>query len=181
MLLSRFWMDSISEGHSDTRLNGTGIELDMFRGNYPTRMDEKGRLKMPADFKHELDAEYGPKFFITSYDGKRAKIFPLKTWEGIERSVLKMATTDPIRKRFLDVTNYYGQSVEMDSQGRLLIQPLLREAVKAAGQVNVLGALDHIEFVNSADYTAEVAAANGQIGLTDEEQVAFSIKTEPKE
>jgi len=165
------------------RLNGTGIELGMFRGNYPTRMDEKGRLKMPADFKHELDAEYGPKFFITSYDGRRAKIFPLKTWEGIERSVLKMATTDPVRKRFLDVTNYYGQSVEMDAQGRLLIQPLLRDAVKATPleKLNVLGALDHIEFVNSDAYTAEVTAANGQIGLTDEEQVAFSIKTQPKE
>ena len=27
----------------------------MFRGNCPTRLDEKGRLKMPADFKHEID------------------------------------------------------------------------------------------------------------------------------
>ena len=27
----------------------------MFRGNCPTRLDDKGRLKMPADFKHEID------------------------------------------------------------------------------------------------------------------------------
>ena len=30
----------------------------MFRGNHPTRVDEKGRLKVPADFKRELDERY---------------------------------------------------------------------------------------------------------------------------
>ena len=28
---------------------------------------------------------------------------------------------DPVRKKFQDVTNFYGQMAEMDAQGRLLI------------------------------------------------------------
>ena len=32
-----------------------------------------------------------------------------------------MSPFDPARKKFLDVTNYYGQMAEMDAQGRLLI------------------------------------------------------------
>lgn len=151
----------------------------MFRGNYPTRMDEKGRLKMPADFKHELDEAYGTKFFITSFDGKRAKLFPLKTWEGIEKSIQKMATTDPIRKRFLDVTNYWGQPGEMDAQGRILIPQRLRDAVKATGNVCVLGAQDHLELVNEESFEAELRGENGVIALTESENAAFAEKTQP--
>jgi MraZ protein len=153
----------------------------MFRGNYPTRMDEKGRLKMPADFKHELDEVYGTKFFITSFDGKRAKLFPMKTWEGIEKSIQKLATTDPIRKRFLDVTNYYGQPGEMDAQGRLLIPQRLRDAVKATGVVCVLGAQDHLELVNEESFEAELRGEAGVIALTESENAVFAEKTQPKD
>lgn len=153
----------------------------MFRGNYPTRMDEKGRLKMPADFKHELDQAYGTKFFVTSFDGKRAKLFPMKTWEGIERSIQKLATTDPIRKRFLDVTNYWGQPGEMDAQGRILIPQRLRDAVKATGNVCVLGAQDHLELVNEEMFEAELRGENGVIALTENENAVFAEKTQPKD
>ena len=30
----------------------------MFRGNHPTRVDEKGRLKVPAEFKRVIDEKY---------------------------------------------------------------------------------------------------------------------------
>ncbi|PYX46476.1 MAG: division/cell wall cluster transcriptional repressor MraZ, partial [Acidobacteria bacterium] len=42
----------------------------MFRGNHPTRVDEKGRLKVPAEFKRVIDEKYGTQFYITSLDGK---------------------------------------------------------------------------------------------------------------
>jgi MraZ protein len=153
----------------------------MFRGSHQTRMDEKGRLKMPADLKRELDELYGPKFYLTSLDGKRAKIYPLKTWESIEQSLQKLATTDPIRKRFLDVTNYYGQMAEMDAQGRLLIPQLLRDTAKAIGEVRVLGVQDHLELVNEADFAAELKGANGVIALTESENAALAEKTQPKD
>ena len=98
----------------------------MFRGNHPTRIDEKGRLKVPADFKRLVDELYGPKFFITSKDGKRAELYPMKEWERIEDALAK-APSSAAKKKFLDVTNYYGQVVEMDAQGRLLIPQLLRK------------------------------------------------------
>ncbi|HEV8524172.1 MAG TPA: division/cell wall cluster transcriptional repressor MraZ, partial [Terriglobales bacterium] len=42
----------------------------MFRGNHPTRVDEKGRLKVPAEFKRVIDEKYaGNEFYITSLDG----------------------------------------------------------------------------------------------------------------
>lgn len=123
----------------------------MFRGNHPTRIDEKGRLKVPADFKRRVDELYGPQFFITSKDGKRAELYPMKEWERIEDALAK-APSSSAKKKFLDVTNYYGQVVEMDAQGRLLIPQLLREAATLSGDVAVLGLQSYLAVVNDAKH-----------------------------
>ena len=152
----------------------------MFRGNYPTRVDDKGRLKLPADFKREVDEQYGAQFYITSLDGKRAKLYPLKAWEAIEASLQKMSPMDPVRKKFLDVTNYYGQMAEMDAQGRLLIPQLIRDSATVKGEVNVLGTQDHLEVVNADLFRAEVMGAGSAIELSASDLAAFAEKTMPK-
>jgi len=152
----------------------------MFRGNHPTRIDEKGRLKLPADFKREVDDLYGPQFYITSLDGKRAKLYPLKSWEALEASLQKMSPMDPVRKKFLDVTNFYGQMAEMDAQGRLLIPQLIRDSATVKGEVNVLGSQDHLEVVNAELFKVEVMGTGKVIELTESDQRAFAEKTTPK-
>jgi MraZ protein len=127
----------------------------MFRGNHPTRVDEKGRLKIPADFKRRVDELYGPQFFITSRDGKRAELYPMKEWERIEDALAK-APTSSAKKKFLDVTNYYGQVVEMDAQGRLLIPQLLREAATLASDVAVLGMQAYLAVVDDKKHKASL-------------------------
>jgi len=149
----------------------------MFRGNHPTRVDEKGRLKLPADYKREVDEVYGAQFYITSLDGKRAKVYPLKSWEAIEASLQKMSPMDPVRKKFLDVTNYYGQMAEMDGQGRLLIPQLIRDTATVKGEVNVLGSQDHLEVVNADLFRAEVMGTGTTIELSESELAAFAAKT----
>ena len=149
----------------------------MFRGNHPTRVDEKGRLKLPAEFKRRVDEIYGPQFFITSMDGKRAQVYPLKEWEQIEASLSKMSPMDPVRKKFQDVTNFYGQMAEMDAQGRLLIPQKLRELAKVTGEVNVLGSQTLLEVVNAEMFDAEMKKASGAVELTDADLMAFAEKT----
>ena len=149
----------------------------MFRGNHPTRVDEKGRLKLPAEFKRRVDELYGPQFYITSMDGKRAQVYPLKEWEQIETSLAKMSPMDPVRKKFQDVTNFYGQMAEMDAQGRLLIPQKLRELAKVTGDVNVLGSQTLLEVVNAELFDAEMKKASGAVELTDADLMAFAEKT----
>ena len=130
----------------------------MFRGNHPTRVDEKGRLKLPAEFKRRVDELYGPQFYITSKDGKRVEIYPLKEWEAIEAKLAGIPSMNPAKKKFLDVTNYYGQMSEMDAQGRLLLPQLLRESAKVVGDVVVLGSQTMLEVVNHDAFKAELEA-----------------------
>jgi MraZ protein len=122
----------------------------MFRGSYQTRVDDKGRLKVPADFKRVLEQEHSgsTKFYVTSFDGSCAMVYPITEWEKQEREVMAKPKTLPQRNHFLRNTSYYGQEVEIDGQGRLLLPPLLREKAGLTGDVSVLGMAEYLEVRN---------------------------------
>src|ERR1700751_288372 len=128
----------------------------MFRGNHPTRAGEKGRPKVPADFKRVIDEKYGTQFYITSLDGKVAQIYPFEEWEQIEQKLAGLSTFNPTKKKFLSRTNYWGQQVEMDGQGRLLLPQLLREAAQIKGEVAVVGYQKYLEGRNLEAYRQEI-------------------------
>ena len=117
----------------------------MFRGNHPTRVDEKGRLKVPAEFKRVIDEKYSTQFYITSLDGKSAQIYPFEEWERVEQKLAGLSTFNPTKKKFLTRTNYWGQVAEMDNQGRLLLPQLLRDSAQLKGEVAVMGYLNRLE------------------------------------
>jgi MraZ protein len=146
----------------------------MLRGNYTVRMDEKGRIKLPAAYRRYVDEHYGPEFYVTSLTGECARLYPMKEWLAIEEKLQAAGTMDAAVRKFLDRTNYYGQLAEMDAQGRILVHPLLRQSAELAGDVAVLGYLQYLEVweldkfrarLESQPYTAEDAAALSKLGV----------------
>ena len=128
----------------------------MFRGNHPTRVDEKGRLKVPAEFKRLIDEKYGVQFYITSLDGKVAQVYPFEEWQRIEEKLAKLSNFNPTKKKFLNRTNYYGQLVEIDGQGRVLIPALLRDSAEIKGEVAVVGNLTYLEVQSIEVYKKDI-------------------------
>ena len=128
----------------------------MFRGNHPARVDEKGRLKVPAEYKRVMEEKYAQKFYITSLDGIVAQVYPFEEWERIEQKLAGLSTFNPTKKKFLNRTNYYGQVVEMDGQGRLLVPQILRESPQLRGEVAVLGNLTYLEVRNLEAFRKEI-------------------------
>jgi MraZ protein len=138
----------------------------MFRGNHPARVDEKGRLKLPAEFKRRIDEEYGEQFYITSKDGKVAEIHPLKEWEKFEEKLAAIPNFNPAKKKLLDRLNYFGQVARMDEQGRVLLPQILREQAKVTGDVVVFGMQTYLEVANHDSFRQNMEANP----LTEEDQ-----------
>ena len=120
----------------------------MFRGNHPAKVDEKGRLKLPAAFKQLVDAANITQFYITSVDGKSAEIWPLPEWEKREAQLAESSTLDDAVQKYLNLTSYYGQQVEMDSQARLLLPQILRGTAQLNEEVTVFGKMTYLEVHN---------------------------------
>ena len=142
----------------------------MLRGNYPTRTDEKGRLKVPADFKRDIDDTYGSTRFYSpaewsdggaASDGRVGK-------DRAEAGDHPHQQPDP--EEVLEITNYYGQVVDMDAQGRLLLPVLLREKANLKSEVAVVGMLTYLEVRNMEAYSKQIE----ENPLTDEDANALS-------
>jgi MraZ protein len=127
----------------------------MLRGNYLATVDEKGRMKIPADFLTLL-RKTGKKFYVTSETGGMARIYPMKSWEEIEKKLAKVSSHNRAKQKFLARANYYGQVVEVDGQGRILIPPTLRESAQMKGEVDVQGQLTYLEVWNHAQFLEQL-------------------------
>jgi MraZ protein len=146
----------------------------VFRGHEITRIDDKGRLKVPNVFRASLESKYGRDVFLTSLSGEDVRIYPMPVWTNIEEKLGKMPSTHPSRLRFLDRVNYYGQAAELDAQGRLLIPARLRETATMNGDVDVLGQYDYLNVWNHdrfvmklqrEPYTDDDARALSEFGI----------------
>ena len=124
----------------------------MLRGNYPATVDGKGRLKIPTVFKTYLDENFSQDFYLTSLSGQFVRVYPFKVWTEIEEKLAALPSMNKSKKRFLDRTNYWGQQVRMDGQGRVLIPTQLRESAAMQGEVAVLGYLNYLDVWNTERY-----------------------------
>ncbi len=120
----------------------------MLRGNSLAKLDEKGRLKLPASFRALLEPKFGTEYFVTSLRGDSVRVYPMDVWLRIEDRLARASSLNPSVMRFKNAVNYFGQSSQMDAQGRILIHPLLRDRADVRGEVVVLGQQDFLEVWN---------------------------------
>ena len=120
----------------------------MLRGSSLAKLDEKGRLKLPAAFRALLEPKFGSDFFVTSLRGDSVRIYPMDVWLRVEERLARASSLNPSVMRFKNAVNYFGQSSPMDAQGRILIHPLLRDSADVRGEVVVLGQQDFLEVWN---------------------------------
>jgi MraZ protein len=119
-------------------------------------MDDKGRLKIPTDFRRLLEERHGPDLFVTSVQGDSALVYPLAVWEEIEARLQSLPSTDPAKARYLERVNYFGQQVQVDVQGRILLPQILRESAGMNGDVVVMGLVDHLVVWNRERFQARL-------------------------
>ncbi|MGC8793289.1 MAG: division/cell wall cluster transcriptional repressor MraZ [Bryobacteraceae bacterium] len=97
---------------------------DLPDGAYPTRLDDRGRLRLPAAYVRFFDSLAEKKLFVTSMDGKSVRIYPIAVW----RQTREWLAThpDPAAADIFFLAMHHGANAEMDSQGRILIHEELR-------------------------------------------------------
>ena len=132
------------------------MEQKGLRGSAPARIDEKGRLKVPTIFRTVIQDHQGPDVFVTSLTGECVRIYPMPVWLDVERKLLEGSRNHPARLKFLDRVNYYGQSGELDVQGRIVIPPHLRDSASIVGDVRVFGRIDYLEVWNDERFAQKL-------------------------
>jgi len=148
--------------------------VDVLRGSYPAKIDDKGRLKIPNAFRAVVEDQHGAGLYLTSLSGDSVRIYPMSEWLAVEQRIQRMPSAHPARLKFLHRVNYYGQVGEFDVQGRVLIPGRLRDAAGMTGDVDVLGQMSYLEVwnhdrllakLNREPFTDDDARALAEFGI----------------
>lgn len=151
----------------------------MFRGFDEINMDSKGRIGLPTRYHDRVLANAEGKFVITVDIRESCLVlYPLPEWEVVEAGLNKLPTSQSafaqLKRRLIG----HATEVNLDSAGRLLISPELRDFAKLEKNVVLAGQGKKCEIwdksawnamqaeVIAADFSApELAAAIDQLAL----------------
>ena len=126
----------------------------MFSGTYTPKLDEKGRLFLPAKFRDQLTEG----LVVTRGQESCLTVWPMDDFMELTRKAQEAPVTV---KGARDYTRFLfaGASEEKpDKQGRITITPMLREYASLDRDVVVIGVMNRIEIWDPArwqQYSAE--------------------------
>jgi len=117
------------------------------------RVDDKGRLKLPAEFWEYLKQLGVEKVFITTVDLQLARIYPIPVWKSNENFFASSGDLAELAEDVAYVAKYFGGDSEIDAQGRVLMPSALRKELNLEsqpvwldcynGRINVAGKAIH--------------------------------------
>jgi len=127
-----------------------------FYGTYEHTMDERGRLAVPANFRHAFVSggllRPTPEGCVELYDMASFEAEAAKRLSGPDDST---RTLDARRTRRAFLAGV--QPIQLDNQGRILITPAVRAAANLEGRAIILGCGDYIEIWDEARWLVEQA------------------------
>ncbi|CAH1854312.1 division/cell wall cluster transcriptional repressor MraZ [Convivina intestini] len=140
----------------------------MFMGEYSHTVDTKGRLIIPAKFRHQL----GDSFVITKWMEHALRAMPRDVWENLEKHLNQLPIGKKEARAFKRFVMAGALEAEFDKQGRIVIPSNLRQHAQLDKDVVITGAGDSFEIWSSQNwqnYTQATAEDFDEIaeGLVD--------------
>jgi MraZ protein len=112
----------------------------MFRGVNNLTVDAKGRMAVPTKYRDRIHAQSHGQLVLTIDTEERCLLlYPLPTWEDIERKLDALPSFNKAARRVQRLLIGHATEVEMDSHGRLLLPPPLREFAGMDKKVVLIG------------------------------------------
>lgn len=98
-----------------------------FLGEYPVSMDDKGRIKLPAALKRQLDPASGGRFVINRGFEKCLVLYPFNEWEKISARLNKLNLFEKKNRLFVRYFQRGATELTLDAADRLNIPNHLSE------------------------------------------------------
>ncbi len=112
----------------------------MFRGVAELNLDAKGRMTMPTRYRERLNERCEGRMIVTiDTDERCLLLYPLPEWENIERKLDALPSFNAQARRVQRLLMGHATDTDMDSNGRLLLPPPLRQYAGMDKHVVLIG------------------------------------------
>lgn len=137
----------------------------MFLGTHTPRLDEKGRLFLPAKYREELS--HG--LVVTKGQERCLYVFPLTEFDRITEALRAAPVTAKAVRDYSRVFFASASDEVPDKQGRITIPPALREYAGLTRDCVVIGANTRVEVWDSAAWESYLADREQAFSELEEE------------
>lgn len=125
----------------------------LLTGEYQHVVDDKGRVLVSNKLRNQIDAEaHGANFYLVLGANGILCLYPEKYFEQLVLSVAPGATAPDEAVAFERISFAMSSKVELDNQGRLLLNEKLRKRAGLKEEITLVGVRDHIELWNTQDW-----------------------------
>jgi len=134
------------------RLSGT-LAMLLLTGEYQHVIDGKSRVLISNKLRSQIDVrEHGSNFYLVLGSNGILCLYPEKYFEQVVLSIAPGMTAADEAVVFERMSFALASRVELDNQGRLLLNERLRKRAGLRDQITLVGVRDHIELWNNEDW-----------------------------
>jgi MraZ protein len=141
--------------------------MPVFLGTHSPRLDEKGRLILPARFREQLAAG----LVVTRGQERCLYVFPMRGFEEMQRKLQQAPMTSKQARDFLRVFLSGAYDEVPDKQGRITLPTKLRAYAGLEREVAVVGMGDRAEIWDAAAWEAYLGEKEEVFADTHDEVV----------
>ncbi|EOL9022069.1 division/cell wall cluster transcriptional repressor MraZ [Cronobacter dublinensis] len=129
----------------------------MFRGATLVTLDSKGRLSVPTRYRDLLnDASSGQMVCTIDINHPCLLLYTLPEWVIIEQKLSRLSSMNPAERRVQRLLLGHASECQMDSAGRLLLAPVLRQHAGLTKQVMLVGQFNKFELWDEETWHQQV-------------------------
>src|SRR3972149_9004517 len=125
----------------------------LLTGEYEYVVDGKGRVLVSNKLRSQIDAdEHGSNFYLVLGANGILCLYPEKYFEQIALAMEPRTTAPDEAVAFERISFALASKIELDGQGRLLLNERLRKRAGLKDKITLVGVRDHIELWNSESW-----------------------------
>lgn len=129
----------------------------MYRGATSLNLDAKGRLAVPTKHREAMQLECAGNVVLTAHPHRCLLLYPQPAWEPIQAKMMALSSFDKRSSALQRLLVGYAEDITLDSAGRLLVSPALREFANLDKEVMLVGQGSHFELWNMEAWRAQLA------------------------
>jgi MraZ protein len=150
----------------------------VFFGETAINLDAKGRLAVPIRYRGALEEQCGNRMVLTysAFDSGSLWLQSEETWERVRTDVMALPSFNPKHRNLQRRLVGAATVVDLDSSGRILLPPSLRQRTGLEKHVILLGMDNRFEIWNEKtlnDTRAEEEANRDEQASTEMASLVF--------
>ncbi|MDO5701225.1 MAG: division/cell wall cluster transcriptional repressor MraZ [Bowdeniella nasicola] len=139
----------------------------MFLGTYEPKLDDKGRLILPAKYRDQL----ADGLVMTRGQERCLYVFPTHEFEAIHEQLRSAPLTSKQARQYLRVFLSGAADEQPDRQGRITIPATLRTYAGLERELAVIGMGTRVEIWDRASWETYLAEQESEYSETEEEVI----------